>query len=287
MKGIDFMTATLARLKPFTKWAGGKRQLLDVLCNNMPPNYNKYFEPFVGGGALFLDIAPQNAVINDLNSELYYSYVAIRDNLSELIHLLNKHSIENSKDYYYDIRSIDRDGRFEKMTETEKAARLLYMLRVNFNGLYRVNSKGQFNTPYGRYKNPKIVDEELLRAISNYLNNAEITILNGDFEKAIETAQAGDFVYFDPPYVPVSETSSFTSYTSDGFGLEEQIRLRDVFIDLDRRGVYVMLSNSNVPLVRELYKDYADTTLIVGATRMINAKASGRGKIDEVLVKNY
>ncbi|MDR0920884.1 MAG: DNA adenine methylase [Lactobacillales bacterium] len=281
------MTATLARLKPFTKWAGGKRQLLDVLCNNMPPNYNKYFEPFVGGGALFLDIAPQNAVINDLNSELYYSYVAIRDNLSELIHLLNKHSIENSKDYYYDIRSIDRDGRFEKMTETEKAARLLYMLRVNFNGLYRVNSKGQFNTPYGRYKNPKIVDEELLRAISNYLNNAEITILNGDFEKAIETAQAGDFVYFDPPYVPVSETSSFTSYTSDGFGLEEQIRLRDVFIDLDRRGVYVMLSNSNVPLVRELYKDYADTTLIVGATRMINAKASGRGKIDEVLVKNY
>lgn len=281
------MPETLARLKPFTKWTGGKRQLLPELHENMPEEYNRYFEPFIGGGALFLDTKPERATINDFNSNLVHAYEQIRDDVDALIDLLKIHQANNTKEYYLDLRAVDRDGRIDEMTETEKAARLLYMLRVNFNGLYRVNSKDQFNVPYGRYKNPKIVDSELLHAISDYLNTADITILNGDFATAIENVRAGDFVYFDPPYVPVSVTSAFTAYTHEGFGMEEQIRLRDVFVELDRRGAYVMLSNSSVPLVHELYAEYAETTIIVGASRMINSKADKRGKVDEVLIKNY
>lgn len=281
------MTVTSMGLKPFTKWTGGKRQLLDELRKQMPEKINNYYEPFIGGGALFFDLMPENATINDYNEELVFAYKAIRDDLDNLINELEIHASKNSKEYYYHIRSADRDGRYEKMTDTQKAARLLYMLRVNFNGLYRVNSKGEFNTPYGRYKNPKIVDETVMREISEFLNTSNIRIMNGDFEKAVADVQKGDFVYFDPPYAPISATSSFTAYTSDGFNLEEQIRLRDTFVKLDKRGAYVMLSNSSVPLIHELYQDYANTTTIVGATRMINSKANNRGKVDEVIVKNY
>ncbi|HLR92307.1 MAG TPA: DNA adenine methylase [Atopostipes sp.] len=275
------------KLKPFTKWTGGKRQLLDVLTPNMPEEYNTYYEPFIGGGALFFEIQPESAVINDLNYDLILSYEAIKNNVSELIEYLKEHDENNSKEYYYDIRSADRDGRYEEMSKTQKAARLMYMLRVNFNGLYRVNSKGQFNTPYGKYKNPKIVDEELLYAISEYLNTNNIQILNTSFENAVKDAQAGDFVYLDPPYVPLSASSSFTAYTSNGFGYKEQILLRDTFVDLDNRGCFVMLSNSSAELVYELYKDYEKTTLEVSANRMINSNAKKRGGVTELLIKNY
>lgn len=281
------MKASLASLKPFTKWTGGKRQLLPILRENMPKTYNRYFEPFIGGGALFFDIAPQDAVINDFNAELIHAYKQIRDDVDTVVSLLKVHQEKNTKEYYLDLRAADRDGRIEKMTDSEKAARLLYMLRVDFNGLYRVNSKNQFNVPYGRYKNPKILDVKLLMNIHNYLNNSKIHILQGDFKDALEDVKKGDFVYFDPPYAPVSATSSFTAYTHEGFCLEDQIRLRDMFVNLDNRGAYVMLSNSSVPLIHELYQEYKDTTLIVSATRMINSKASGRGKVDEVIVKNY
>lgn len=281
------MTMVLSDLKPFTKWTGGKRQLLGELRNNMPENYNKYYEPFIGGGALFFDVTPKDAVINDFNSELILTYKVIRDDVQNLIEQLKIHANNNSKEYYYGVRSADRDGRYEKMNDTEKAARLLYMLRVNFNGLYRVNSKGQFNTPYGSYKHPKIVDEMLLIKISEYLKKSNVRIMSGDFKKAVADVSAGDFVYFDPPYAPVSDTSNFTAYTSEGFGIEEQGRLRDTFVELDKRGAYVMLSNSSVPIIHELYHDYADTTIIVGATRMINSKATGRGKVNEVIIKNY
>lgn len=272
-------------LRPFTKWTGGKRQLLSVIKSLMPESYNRYFEPFVGGGALFFELAPKDAIINDFNSELINCYQQIKDNPSELIKSLSKHKESNSKEYYLNLRSADRDSRIEKMNNVERAARIMYMLRVNFNGLYRVNSKNQFNVPYGRYKNPQIVDSDLIVSISQYLNENTIHILNGDFEEAVKDVGAGDFVYFDPPYIPLSETSSFTSYTHEGFSYEDQVRLRDTFKKLDEKGAYVMLSNSSSPLVGELYKDF--NIHKVSATRTNGAKSSSRGKIDEIIVTNY
>ncbi|HEM6271411.1 TPA: DNA adenine methylase [Streptococcus suis] len=272
-------------LQPFTKWTGGKRQLLPVIKSLMPDNYNSYFEPFIGGGALFFDLSPDKAVINDFNNELMNCYQQIKKHPQKLIELLTKHQENNSKEYYLELRAVDRDNRINKMTDVERAARIMYMLRVNFNGLYRVNSKNQFNVPYGRYKNPKIVDSELILSISTYLNSNDIRILNGDFEEAVKSVQAGDFIYFDPPYIPLSETSAFTSYTHEGFSYEDQVRLRDVFRKLDKKGAYVMLSNSSSPLVEELYKGF--NIHKVEAIRTNGAKASSRGKISEIIVTNY
>ena len=272
-------------LQPFTKWTGGKRQLLPVIRELMPKKYNRYFEPFVGGGALFFDLAPKNAVINDFNAELINCYQQIKDNPQELIEILKVHQEYNSKEYYLDLRSADRDERIDMMSEVQRAARILYMLRVDFNGLYRVNSKNQFNVPYGRYKNPKIVDENLVSTISTYLNNNQIEIKKGDFEKAVLDVQPGDFVYFDPPYIPLSETSAFTSYTHEGFSYDDQVRLRDTFKKLSDTGAYVMLSNSSSFLVEELYRDF--NIHYVEATRTNGAKSSSRGKISEVIVTNY
>ena len=272
-------------LQPFTKWTGGKRQLLPVIRELMPKKYNRYFEPFVGGGALFFDLAPKNAVINDFNAELINCYQQIKDNPQELIEILKVHQEYNSKEYYLDLRSADRDERIDMMSEVQRAARILYMLRVDFNGLYRVNSNNQFNVPYGRYKNPKIVDENLVSAISTYLNSNQIEIKKGDFEKAVLDVQPGDFVYFDPPYIPLSETSAFTSYTHEGFSYDDQVRLRDTFKKLSDTGAYVMLSNSSSFLVEELYRDF--NIHYVEATRTNGAKSSSRGKISEIIVTNY
>ena len=271
-------------LQPFTKWTGGKRKLLPIIKSLMPDNYTNYFEPFVGGGALFFELAPQQALINDFNTELINCYQQIKEHPDQLITLLQHHQEKNTKDYYLDLRSVDRDGRIEQMTGVEKAARIMYMLRVDFNGLYRVNAKNQFNVPYGRYKNPKIVDSELIYAISNYLNKNSIQIVSGDFEKSVETAKQGDFVYFDPPYIPISETSAFTSYTHEGFSYDDQVRLRDTFKKLSERGVHVMLSNSSSSLVYELYKDF--TIHSIEVTRANGAKASSRGKVLEVIITN-
>ena len=272
-------------LQPFTKWTGGKRQLLPIIKSLMPDNYNNYFEPFIGGGALFFDLSPDKAVINDFNNELINCYQQIKKYPQKLIELLAKHQENNSKEYYLELRSADRDNRIDKMTNVERAARIMYMLRVDFNGLYRVNSKNQFNVPYGRYKNPKIVDSDLILSISQYLNSNNIKILTGDFEKAVQDVVAGDFVYFDPPYIPLSETSAFTSYTHEGFTYEDQVRLRDCFKKLDEKGAFVMLSNSSSPLVEELYKDF--NIHKVEANRTNGAKTSSRGKISEIIVTNY
>lgn len=272
-------------LQPFTKWTGGKRQLLPILHAYRPETFNRYFEPFIGGGALFFDLAPEKAVINDFNEELINAYMQIRDYPEQLLNLLRTHKENNSKEYYLDIRSVDRDGRLEQMTDVERAARLMYMLRVDFNGLYRVNSKNQFNVPYGRYKNPKIVDVDLVHEISEYLNENNIDILNVDFAEAVAEADAGDFVYFDPPYIPLNETSSFTSYTHEGFSYEEHVRLRDTVIDLTNRGVSVLLSNSASPLVEELYADF--NIYHVEATRTNGASRESRGRIQEIIVTNY
>lgn len=272
-------------LKPFTKWTGGKRKLLPILKENLPPKYNRYFEPFIGGGALFFEMAPKNAVINDFNSELINAYIQIKDDPDMLFKLLKEHKQKNSKEYYLEVRSFDRDDRINRMTDVERAARILYMLRVDFNGLYRVNSKNQFNVPYGKYKNPKIVDENTIYEISRYLNKNQISILNVDFEEAVKEVSMGDFVYFDPPYIPLTETSSFTSYTHEGFSFEDQVRLRDLVVELDKRGAYVMLSNSSSPLSYELYKEF--NLHEVSAVRTNGASTSSRGKIKELLVTNY
>ncbi|WP_209304140.1 DNA adenine methylase [Rothia nasimurium] len=243
--------------------------------------------PSSGGGALFLELAPASAAINDSNTELILAYQSIKDDIEGLITELKHHAASNSKEHYLTLRAADRTGTLEHMSSTQRAARLIYMLRVNFNGLYRVNSKNQFNVPYGKYVNPTILDEENLRRISTYLNTNDVTIVNGDFQEAVHTAKANDFIYFDPPYIPLSVTESFTSYTSAGFGLDEQLRLRDVFIDLSERGVKVLLSNSSADLVYDLYAPYATSIREVEATRLVNSKASRRGPVKEVLIKNY
>ena len=273
------------RMKPFTKWTGGKRKLLPILTELLPDDFNRYYEPFIGGGALLFKLLPHDAVINDFNEELINSYLQIRDNPNELIDLLAEHRDKNSKDYYLNIRSADRDGRIESMTDVERAARILYMLRVDFNGLYRVNSKNQFNVPYGRYKNPKILDKDLISEVSGYLNANNIQILQGDFANAVADAIDGDLVYFDPPYIPLSETSSFTSYTHEGFSYEDQVRLRNTVRDLTRRGVNVILSNSSSPLVEDLYQEF--NLHYVDASRTNGAKPTSRGKIKEIIVTNY
>lgn len=272
-------------LKPFTKWAGGKRQLLPQLQKFKPEIYNTYFEPFVGGGALLFSLHPQNAVINDFNSSLMNVYRVIKENPEGLLEILEKHAENNSKEYYLDIRSADRDGRIEKMSNVEKAARLLYMLKVDFNGLYRVNKKGQFNVPYGRNKNPKIADRENIMAVSNYFKSCNIDFLSGDFEEAVQGVKENDFIYFDPPYIPLSSTANFTSYTEDGFSFDDQKRLRDTFFRLSNIGAYVMLSNSDTPLTRELYA--GANIHEVSASRTINSNAKKRGKVGELIITNY
>lgn len=272
-------------IKPPLKWVGGKRQLLPEIMKYIPENYNTYFEPFIGGGAVFFHLEPEKAVINDYNSELINVYLTIKNSFKELIQELKMHDQNNSKEYYYEVRAWDRDEKYANRSNIEKAARLIYMNKTCFNGMYRVNSKNQFNVPYGKYVNPAIINEEVLQNISIFLNNNNIKILNKDFSDALEISQSGDFVYLDPPYVPISETSAFTSYTKNGFNKEDQIRLREVCDDLDSKGVKFLLSNSNVPFIQDQYKNYKIE--VVGANRSINSKGNKRGKVEEVLIRNY
>lgn len=266
---------------PIVKWVGGKRQLMFELLKNMPENYNRYFEPFIGGGALFFELQPDNAYISDLNEELINLYKVVRDNVEELITDLQKHDI--SKEYFIEIRNIDRTEEYKNWSNVKKASRFIYLNRTCFNGMYRVNSKGEFNVPFGYYKNPRILDENNLINCSNLFQRTEIR--HADFSEILKKVKKGDFVYFDPPYVPLSETSSFTSYTKDGFDLDMQFKLRDVCDELDSIGVKFLLSNSDTKLVSELYENY--NIKKVFASRQINANADGRGKITEVLVRNY
>lgn len=279
------MAVVLERLKeetyPIVKWVGGKRQLMFELLKNMPKSYNRYFEPFIGGGALFFALQPQNGYISDMNEELINLYTVVKDDVYKLIDDLNKHKV--SKEYFLKIRNLDRTEKYNSLSDVKKASRFIYLNRTCFNGMYRVNSQGQFNVPFGNYKNPRIVDAENLINCSKLLKNTEICC--ADFSEILNKVQKGDFVYFDPPYVPLNETSSFTSYTKDGFDLDMQFKLRDVCDELDSMGVMFMLSNSDTKLVNELYSNYEIKKVF--ASRAINANPNGRGKITEVLVRNY
>jgi DNA adenine methylase len=277
-------------VRPFLKWAGGKRQLLPEIVKYVPKRISKhtYYEPFIGGGALLFELQPPKAVINDSNTELINCYKVIRDSLDELIEELSKDKYTNSERSYYGMRDLDRSRKeYANLSEVEKAARIIYLNKTCYNGLFRVNSQGQFNVPFGRYKNPNILDNAVLRAVNKYLKRDTIELLNQDFAKAVQSANKGDFVYLDPPYDPVSETASFTGYDVNGFNRDEQQRLKEEFDALHKRGCKVMLSNSCTDFILDLYKDDQYTILKVRATRSINSNALKRGMVDEVLVLNY
>ena len=272
--------------KPFVKWAGGKRQIIDKLKKYVPEEFNTYYEPFVGGGALLFELEPKNAVINDSNEELInvYKVLCNEDKFNKMIRNLNSHETNHSEEYYYELRNKDRSkSSFNRLADYTRAARTIYLNKACFNGLYRVNSKNEFNVPFGKKLKVNTYEGSNLRLVSYYLTTNKIEILNDDFEKAVGNAKQGDFIYFDPPYD--SDTSTFNSYTEDGFGKEEQVRLARVFKDLSDKGCYVMLSNHNTKLINELYKDF--NIHVIEAKRNINANGKKRGKVEEVIITNY
>lgn len=270
---------------PFVKWVGGKRQLITEISEYLPKDIRslKYYEPFIGGGAILFHLQPSIAVINDFNEELINVYKVIKNNLDELIADLKIH--ENNSDYFYKIRGIDRTEEFNELTDIQRASRVIYLNKTCYNGLYRVNRAGEFNAPYGRYKNPNIVNEPTLKAVNKYLNSSDITIRSGDYFDSLSDVDEKSFVYIDPPYHPISESSNFTGYVQGGWDINDQIRLRDTCNMLNERGVRFLLSNSSSQEIRELYDSYRITT--VRANRAINSNGAARGEIDEVLIKNY
>ncbi|MEM8719543.1 MAG: DNA adenine methylase [Cyanobacteria bacterium P01_G01_bin.39] len=275
---------TNAFVQPFLKWAGGKRQLLPVIKKFIPAQYTHYYEPFIGAGAVLWSLQPRQCTINDTNSELINCYQVIKDHSSALLKLCQQHQANNCKEYYYQLREQDRQDDFLELSPIERAARIIYLNKTCFNGLFRVNSSGQFNVPYGRYKNPTIADPAVINAISAYLNQAQVKILNGDFAQAVANAKQGAFIYFDPPYHPLSNTSSFTGYSMRGFGEAEQTRLKALCDDLIAKGCQVLASNSASPFIKSLYDDSNYETVEVKATRAINTVAAKRGRINELLI---
>ena len=272
--------------KPFVKWAGGKRQVMAEIKKYLPENYNTYYEPFVGGGAVFFELAPKKAVLNDYNKELMNVFECIKDEakFEKMCNELNHHEANHSEEYYYEIRDKDRDkSKFNKLADYKRAARTIYLNKACFNGLYRVNSKNEFNVPFGKKNKVNTYEGQNLGIVHCILNFNDIELMSCDFEETVKKAKKGDFIYLDPPYD--SDTTTFNDYTENGFGKEEQKRLSEVFKDLDKRGCYVMLSNHNTKLINELYKDY--NKHVIKAQRNINANGKKRGKIEEVIITNY
>ena len=264
--------------RPFLKWAGGKNKLIQQYIPYFPKKFKTYYEPFLGGGAIFFYLNPQLAVLTDINAELVNTYRCVKNNVEELILILKEHQLKHSKEYYYGVRQGNG------ITPIEKAARLIYLNKTCFNGLYRENSKGEFNVPIGKYKNPKICNAALLRSVSAALQPTQIDVR--PFEDILKYASSSDdFVYFDPPYYPLSPTSNFTAYSRYSFSQDDQIRLKEVFAELAEREVKVMLSNSDSQFIRELYTDFNIHS--ISASRLINSNAMKRGKITEVLITSY
>ena len=264
--------------RPFLKWSGGKTRLISQYKDYFPQHYQTYYEPFLGGGAVFFYLQPSKAVLTDINADLILTYRCVRDDLEDLITSLQAHKQRHNSDYYYDVRNSYTG------TDLEKAARFIYLNKTCFNGLYRVNSQGKFNVPVGKYKNPGICQEEILKLASESLKKVEIKQAN--FEEVLNYATgSNEFVYFDPPYYPLNKTSNFTAYSNFCFDENQQIKLRDIFIKLADKGVKVMLSNSDCPFIRDLYSDFNIHT--ISAARSINSNAQKRGKITEVLVTSY
>jgi DNA adenine methylase len=271
--------------EPILKWVGGKRQLLQELQSRFPISYDDYHEPFIGGGAVFFKLEPSEGSINDLNRRLITLYEIIRDYPEELIEENRQH--EYVEEYYYDARN--RFNELHKLEERsvdlriEEASLMLYLNRTGYNGLYRVNSSDEFNVPFGRHKNPDFVRERQIRAASDVLDDIEV--YNRDFNYILERAGEGDFVYFDPPYEPVSKTADFNQYQADGFDKDDQKRLRDLAVELDQEGVYVVISNS--PPVGDIYEELTEFDIdIVDAVRMVNSDADNRDEVAEIIITN-
>jgi len=274
--------------KPIVKWAGGKRQIIDKLKQYVPDEFDTYYEPFVGGGALLFELSPKKAVINDSNKELMnvYQVLCDEDKFNRMCRQLNNYEVNHSEEFYYQIRNKDRSKTsFNRLSDYTRAARTIYLNKACFNGLYRVNSKNEFNVPFGKKTKVNTYDGGNLITIHNYLttDSNDIKFLSVDFEESVKDAKKGDFIYFDPPYD--SDTQTFNSYTEDGFGKEEQRRLARVYKELADKGCYVMLSNHNTTLVKELYADF--NIHIIEAKRNINSNGQKRGKVEEVIITNY
>ncbi|MDH5721030.1 MAG: DNA adenine methylase [Spirochaetia bacterium] len=265
------------KARPFLKWAGGKRQLLSEIINSLPEDFNYYFEPFLGGGAVFFALGAKKNILADSNEDLINVYKVVQNNVENLIHELKKH--KNEKEYYYEIRDLKPGD----LSYIERASRFIFLNKTCYNGLYRVNSRGIFNVPFGSYKNPQICDNENLRASAVKLQNVEI--LCAQYDETVRAAKKNDFVYFDPPYEPVSASSNFVQYEKNGFTRKDQIRLHETFSMLTKNGVKCMLSNSSAPFIKKLYKEY--NIKKVQAARFINSAAEKRGKIEELLITNY
>lgn len=269
-----------ARARPFLKWAGGKGQLAPEILARFPANYGTYYEPFVGGGATFFALQPRRAFLSDINSELITTYCAVRDDVTGVIAALREHRYDRG--YFDYVRALDPSAGLDLSTLNAAgvAARMIFLNRSCFNGLYRVNRAGKFNVPFGRYKNPTICNTENLTAVSNALASVDLRV-KSVFESVLR-ARRGDLVYFDPPYDPLTPSASFTAYTAGGFGPDEQARLAELFGDLARRGVHVLLSNSDTPLIRKLYRGFRIDT--VYARRAINSRADKHGQVGELLI---
>ena len=275
-------------MKPFLKWAGGKRQLLDVLLqytNNI--GAGRYFEPFIGGGSLFFALQRNESIINDFNPEIINAYKVIKHNPEELIEELKNHASSNSSEYFYQIRGLDRDPNFENYSDIQKAARTIYLNRTCYNGLYRVNSNGYFNVPFGRYKNPLICDENNIREISVFLNNNNVLIRNSDFEEAVRDARAGDYIYFDPPY-DYEDGKGFVGYVKEGFNHDDLLRLKRVCDELIARECKVLISNNDTEFVRNTFTgdnfEIIYETIPLQTKRSINSNAKKRNNGREVLI---
>lgn len=277
----DSAPSRVANAKPFLKWAGGKSRLISQYEEYLPPldDVRRYYEPFIGSAALFFHLQPPAACLSDRNRKLVEVFEVVRDDVEALIEALQPH--KNEKAYYYEVRAQDP----AELTKVERAARLIYMNKTCYNGLYRENQKGEFNVPFGRYKRPKICDRPRLRAASAALQGVHLAA--ADFQDAVAGAGEGDFVYFDPPYVPLNETSSFTSYSRFGFDETDHRRLADTCRELHDRDCRVMLSNSSADLVYELYERPEFQLVDIQASRSINSKADGRGPVKELLILNY
>ncbi|WP_373542461.1 DNA adenine methylase [Chamaesiphon sp.] len=268
---------------PFLKWVGGKRQIMPTIEQHLPKGIKSYIEPFIGGGAVLFHLQPKNAIINDFNSELVNVYNVIKNDVENLILDLQKH--ENQPQYFYKIRALDRTEAFASLSNVERASRIIYLNKTCYNGLYRVNNSGEFNSPFGKYKNPNIVNDPTLRAVSFYLNSNNIRIENTDYETILKEADKYSFVYLDPPYYPVSESSNFTGYIQGGWDESDQIRLKEACDRLNQRKIKFLQSNSCANFIKELYADYYVYT--VKANRAINSDGEKRGEIEELLIKNY
>jgi DNA adenine methylase len=267
--------------RPFLKWAGGKSRLLPQYRPHFPASeeIGRYYEPFIGSAAVFFHLQPHPAWLADANEKLVAVYRVVQQDVEALIEALQVH--HNDRDYYYRIRAQNP----AELSAVQRAARLIFLNRTCYNGLYRENKKGEFNVPFGRYSNPTICDEQRLRLASQALQGVELTV--GDFAAVAGPARAGDFIYFDPPYAPLSATSNFTSYNRDGFGADDQRRLAETIHLLTSRGCYVMLSNSSSPLIYELFEEHGYRLIPITARRSINSKADRRGPVTELLILNY